>query len=178
MEIIYILNISTLLLFYFIKRVFFNEKYSHKWRKKSAVKVLKKLENLNEAQIFTYLRKIDPFTLEELILTVLEKREDIKIERNKKYTGDGGVDGRFYILENNKKPLKCIIQAKRYSSLINPKHLKEFANQINQENAYLGFFIHTGKTSKNSFAFAKSVNNLEIISGRRLIKLIKFGALD
>ena len=157
---------------------FKKEKYSHKWRKASAVKVLKKLETLNEAQTFTYLRKIDPFVMEELILTVLDKREDIRVERNKKYTGDFGVDGRFYILENNKKPLKCIIQAKRYSSLINPKHLKEFANQIHEENAYLGFFIHTGKTSKNSFAFAKSINNLEIISGQRLIKLIRFGAID
>ena len=87
-------------------------------------------------------------------------------------------DGRFYILNDNKKPLKCIIQVKRYSSFINTKHLKEFSNQITQENAYLGFFIHTGKTSKNSFAFAKSINNLEIISGQRLIKLIRFGALD
>ena len=169
-----------MLLFLFQKflTLFKKEKYSHKWRKASAVKVLKKLETLNEAQIFTYLRKIDPFTMEELILTVLDKREDIRIERNKKYTGDFGVDGRFYILKDNTKPLKCIIQAKRYSSFINPKHLKEFANQIHEENAYLGFFIHTGKTSKNSFAFAKSINNLEIISGQRLIKLIRFGAID
>ncbi|QKF77287.1 restriction endonuclease [Arcobacter defluvii] len=163
------------------KKIFFlfkKEKYSHKWRKDSAHKILKRLDTLNEAQIFVYLRKIDPFTMEELILTALEKREDIKIERNTKYTGDGGVDGRFYLLNKNRKPLKCIIQAKRYSSLINPKHLKEFANQINQENAYLGFFIHTGRTSKNSFAYAKSINNLRIISGQRLIKLIKFGAID
>ncbi|RBQ32275.1 restriction endonuclease [Arcobacter sp. FW59] len=158
--------------------LFQKEKYSHKWRKASAVKVLNKLKTLNEAQIFTYLRKIDPFVMEELILTVLDKREDIRIERNKKYTGDFGVDGRFYILKDNTKPLKCIIQAKRYSSFINPRHLKEFANQIHEENAYLGLFIHTGKTSKNSFAFAKSINNLEIISGQRLIKLIRFGALD
>lgn len=158
--------------------LFKKEKYSHKWRKASAIKVLNKLETLNEAQTFTYLRKIDPFVMEELILTVLDKREDIRIERNQKYTGDFGVDGRFYILKDNTKPLKCIIQAKRYSSFINPKHLKEFANQIHEENAYLGFFIHTGKTSKNSFAFAKSINNLEIISGQRLIKLIRFGAID
>lgn len=160
---------------FFYKR---REKYSHKWRKISAQKVLLKLQTFNEGQIFSYLRKIDPFTMEELILTALDRREDIKVERNKKYTGDGGVDGRFYILNTKKEPLKCIIQAKRYSSFINQKHLKEFVNQIHKENAYLGLFIHTGKTSKDSFDFARSIKNLKIISGEKLINLIHFGAID
>jgi len=47
--------------------------------------------------VFAYLRKVEPFIVEELVLSALDQREDIKIQRNKRYTGDNGVDGRFYI---------------------------------------------------------------------------------
>jgi restriction system protein len=169
--------LSIFLFSFFKKR--YGEKYSHKWRKKSALNILNKLENFeNDAQIFNYLRKIDPFVMEELILTAIDKRDDVKIVRNKKYTNDNGVDGRFYLtVENNgrKKQLKFIIQAKRYRSYINLNHLKEFKEQINRENAYSGLFVHTGKTSSTSFAFARNNEKIRIISGTKLVKLLKTG---
>ena len=174
---ILLIIVGCLFLCYSIYLKYFKEKYSHTWRKKSANKVLEKIKHFDSPQVFAYLRKVEPFIVEELILSALDQREEIKIQRNKRYTGDNGIDGKF-VLKNKEVNIKFIVQVKRYSSYINPKHLKEFANQIHEENAYLGFFIHTGKTSKNSFAFAKSINNLEIISGQRLIKLIRFGAID
>ena len=104
----------------------FGVKYSHKWRRKSAEKVLNKIQFMEDAQIFAYLRKIDAFTMEELVLSAFDKREDVTIIRNSRYTGDGGVDGRLYHNkeENGKKEKrKYLIQVKIYSSYINKKHV-------------------------------------------------------
>ena len=154
----------------------FGTKYSHKWRIKSANKVLDKIQNMEDAQIFAYLRKVDAFTMEELILSSFDKREDIKVIRNKKYTGDGGIDGRFYHyteINGKKVKRKYIIQVKRYSSYINKNHVMDFIEQIEKEKAYSGFFVHTGKTSKDLMTFSKNMDNVEIISGQKLIQLVK-----
>lgn len=151
-------------------------KYSHKWRRKSSAKLLLKIQNMEAPQIFAYLRKTDPFIVEELILDSIEKRGDTKIIRNKKYTGDKGIDGIFYykLSENNKAyTRKYIIQVKRYKTYINANHIEEFKQHIKREKAYKGLFIHTGKTGKNSYLRAKEDKNLEIISGERLILLLK-----
>ena len=125
--------------------------------------------------MLAYLRKDEPFIVEELVLSALDRREDIKIQRNKRYTGDNGVDGRFYI-KNKEVNLKFVVQVKRYSSYINSKHLEEFHEQIIKEKAYKGLFVHTGKTSKNSLELSKNNDKLEIISGERLINLIRTGS--
>jgi restriction system protein len=116
-----------------------------------------------EARILGYLRKINPYVFEELLLTSLEKQE-FKIQRNKSYSGDGGVDGRATL--NGRLYL---IQAKRYKNYVSTKHLEEFQQKIGDGN---GLFIHTGKTGKATFEKYRNTN-LEIISGNRLIKLIE-----
>ncbi len=177
---IVIIILTALLLLTVISKYLYSKfrvKYSHKWRRKSALKVLEKIKNMNDAQIFGYLRKVDAFTMEELILSALEKREDIKVERNKKYTGDGGIDGRFFHYANidgKKVRRKYIIQVKRYSSYINRKHLLLFANQTVQEKAHFGLFIHTGKTGQETMKISKDLDNIEIISGAKLIQLVKY----
>ena len=157
---------------YFIKK-------SHKWRRKSSVKALEKIKSFeHEGQIINYLRKIEPFVVEELILDALNQREDIEIFRNRRYTGDKGVDGRFNLLINENQKTskqKCIIQVKRYSSYINIKHIMEFKEQIINENANLGIFVHTGKTSSNIKNLIQTYERIKIISGTNLIKLIKTG---
>ena len=57
----------------------------------------------------------------ELGVAKLKKR-GFKIIRNKRYTGDGGIDGRAY-----KNDQHYLIQAKRYRKHINPAHVTEFA---------------------------------------------------
>lgn len=113
-----------------------------------------------------YLKKIDPFVFEELLLSALENK-GFKIRRNKKYTGDGGIDG---IIWDNKNR-KYLIQAKRYASYVSKNHILEFHNLVLEQNCYSGLFIHTGKTGKNTFELFKK-GNIQIISGSNLLDLI------
>ena len=85
-------------------------------------KVLRKLNDpkstFHDAQKMNYLKKIDPFVFEELLLTSFQNR-GYKIKRNKRYTGDVGIDGIIY----NDKGDKILVQAKRYANHINPMHV-------------------------------------------------------
>lgn len=135
----------------------------------TAEQVLKKLngfigESL-DARILGYLRKIDPFVFEELLLTSFQ-RKGFTIQRNQRYTGDGGIDGRVYF-----KGKLFLIQAKRYKSYVNTRHLADFSSLIVKNSAEGGYFIHTGKTGKETYQFYKN-SKIEIISGKKLIKLI------
>jgi len=151
-----LIYLLTFLFFVFIVLKWFYKKYyikrSHRWRRKSSTKALNKIKLFeNNGQIFSYLRKIEPFVVEELILDALNQRTDIKVIRNKRYTGDNGIDGCFYLKDDleNKFTYKHIIQVKRYSSYINKNHIIDFIEQIKKEKATLGLFVHTSKTSDN-----------------------------
>ncbi len=113
---------------------------------------------------FYLLRKTNPFVFEEMILTAFKKK-GYKIIRNKRYTGDGGIDGKVYI---DKK--LHLIQAKRYREHINLAHIKEFNEICANKNAY-GLFIHTGKTGAQSRQEAINTN-LDLISGDKLLNLL------
>lgn len=127
---------------------------------------LKRIQGDNkEARIISYLRKIDPFVFEELLLDSFE-RQGYTILRNERYTHDGGIDGRIYLNGES-----FLIQAKRYGSYINPRHLADFSDAIGQTNATGGFFVHTGKTGKGTYGSYRN-DRLQIISGKKLIDLI------
>lgn len=115
----------------------------------------------------THLRKIDPFVFEELLLNAFELK-GYKVIRNKKYTGDGGIDGIVYDHHGN----KILIQAKRYSSYINPKHVATFQLLLPKKKAVKGFFIHTGKTSPGTRDQFRH-SNIILIGGSKLLDLIK-----
>ncbi|MGD9554165.1 MAG: restriction endonuclease [Arcobacteraceae bacterium] len=169
-----IIFIFTIYLIVTIKKKHRN-KYSHAWRRSSANKINKKLKSFNKSgQIFSYLRKVDPFVVEEVILNSIEYREDIKVIRNKRYTGDNGVDGRF-ILTSNRKEYLYLIQVKRYSKYINAKDIIKFHEQIKLENAACGLFIHTGKSGKEVYNKLSNLKNIKLISGQKLIKLLQEG---
>ena len=141
-----------------------------RWRVKASYRALKTLNKMdNAAQKFAYLRKVDPFVFEEMILSAF-KDSGIKIKRNKRYTGDGGIDGKIII---NGSPV--LIQAKRYAKHISPQHVSDFASLCRQNKAK-GLFIHTGKTG------AKSLSHLGqqvgIISGQKLLALLGGEASD
>ena len=166
--IIIVTLLATILLFF----SFAGKKERKRQRKniKTADKIIKQLSSFSgenkEARILGYLRKIDPFVFEELLLTSFEK-QGYFIERNDRYTGDGGIDGRVYL--NGKL---FLIQAKRYKSYVNTKHLSDFLQLVNlTEQAEGGYFIHTGKTGKEAYQFYKN-SRIEIISGNKLINLI------
>ncbi|HIG4575661.1 TPA: restriction endonuclease, partial [Klebsiella pneumoniae] len=82
----------------------------HERKQASAVRVIDKINTFPHfGQKIAYLRKIDPFVFEELLLEGFERR-GFEVIRNRRYTGDGGIDGRVKIDGQT-----WLIQAKRYT---------------------------------------------------------------
>lgn len=145
------------------------DNFHHKFKKHQAKKIYKKLSkisNNNEMWMLSYLRKIDPFVFEELILYSFKKM-GYKVYHNKRYTGDGGVDGKVKINGH-----VWLIQDKRYTGYINNEHIQKFY-ELCVNHHLQGFFIHTGKTGQG----VKNIQNLypciKVISGKNLITLIQ-----
>lgn len=169
-EITHLMLLVGIILLFFLTRI----TYSAKERKKKyyigkAEKVIKRLESfqgdMREARCLSYLRKINPYVFEELILTAFQTK-GFTIERNTSYSHDGGIDGKLF--QENKT---ILIQAKRYSSYIQAKHIKDFEQLIAGSGVHKGYFIHTGKTSKEMLNRYRN-GKIQIISGHLLIELI------
>ncbi len=145
------------------------KKKRHERKISTAEKVISKVNSFTgdykNQQIISYLRKIDPYVFEELILSSLALK-GFKVIRNKSYSGDEGLDGMF--IDNDKL---FLIQAKRYSNTINTKHINDFTLLVSRKKAAGGLFIHTGKTAVKSYQNYKN-SNIEIVSGQKLINLI------
>ena len=128
------------------------------------------LEQLRDGEVqlpkaLGILRKMNPYAFEELLLTCCHERS-WKIERNFKYSGDGGLDGRVTIAGR-----LYLIQAKRYRGYINPKHIHDFHRVIQGEEAVGGFFIHTGRTSELSKELLREYR-ITLLSGQRLVDFV------
>ncbi len=140
----------------------------HAWRIRAAgqaIRTLKKIgRNSGPRAQFGFLRyRIDPFVFEEAILTALARR-GIRIVRNRRYTGDGGIDGRCYFGGR-----LVLIQAKKYTEHIKPQDVRQHLNLCRRHLA-LGLFVHTGKTGPASRQLKCS--ELDIVSGDRLLALL------
>ena len=163
MPLFFILHFLVLFFIYYILR-----KSQQKWRVKASYRYLKKICKItgeNEfARTISYLRKIDPFIYEEMILSRL-KTQGYKIYRNKRYTGDGGLDGKFKY-----KGKMFYIQAKRYKSHITKSHVVEF-NEIIKRDKVKGLFVHTGKTGKGSKSLSHA--NMTFLSGQNMVNFLK-----
>ena len=154
----------------FLNRIRLFKKHKHLYKIKKSKQVISKIKQISKskngyAKAIMYLRKIDPYVFEELILTIIE-RNNIKITRNTKYSGDGGLDGKFKL--NNQV---ILIQAKRYKNYINLQHVTTFISLVNKKN-HSGLFIHTGKTGINSKKIINNSDNVTILSGSKLIDFI------
>lgn len=142
-----------------------NPKQQHVYNRINAHRFLKKLKALETPQEqFYYLRGLDAFVFEEMILTSLKRKGFITV-RNDGYTGDGGVDGRAYYNDQH-----YLIQAKRYKGHIKAKDIEAFA-KICERRKGKGLFVHTGKTGDTAKAAAKT-HKMEIVSGARLLALL------
>lgn len=153
-----------LIAFCIINAIKARKKTRHFYKLRSAKKVYKninEIKNDNDGWLFSYLRKIDPYVFEELILLSF-KNYGFKIKRNKSYSHDGGIDGRI-----KKSGEKYLIQAKRYSDYINIEHVKEFIKVCHKEKV-CGYFIHTGKTGEETKALLKNNPQIKLISGKKL----------
>lgn len=121
-----------------------------------------------DGRTLTYLRNIDPFLFEELVLFAFRKC-GYRITRNRRYTGDGGVDGRM-----SKGGRRYFLQMKRYSGYIQASHVRDFAS-LCSAGGRIGVFVHTGKTGAGSREDALSSGNVAIVSGGRLLDLLCAG---
>ena len=155
-----------LLLLFVLLAFYFKKESRHKRNIRTARKVQKKLSQIKfPGAKLNYLRKIDPFVFEELILNGF-KNNGYKIKRNKRYTGDGGIDGRV-----KKDGQWFLVQAKRYSNCINPTHVTEFMTIVEMQKVAGGFFVHTGRTGKKSYELKNK--SIDFISGDKLLALLQ-----
>lgn len=146
-------------------------KFRHKRFIKQARRVHSKLveisrESNHEPRIIGYTRKINPFVFEELILSAIED-SNVRITRNTRYTGDGGIDGIFHL-----KLGSVLIQCKRYSSHINPQHVEDLTLKVREGKHHLGIFVHTGKTGDKSKLIINEAKNVVFVSGSNLVKVL------
>ncbi|WP_019022958.1 restriction endonuclease [Thioalkalivibrio sp. ALE23] len=140
-----------------------------RWRIPQSRKVLDRITEIADegqwGRALAYLRKVDPLVFEEILLTAFE-RQGYRIERNERYSGDGGIDGRVMIGGRF-----WLIQAKRYANAIRPEHVQEFADVCRRQERN-GLFIHTGRTGPNSQRLFESAPDLHLLSGRKLIDFL------
>lgn len=141
----------------------------HEARKVQAARVRNLLAEgtLLPAQAVSYLRKVNPYTFEELVLDGF-LRDGYKVKRNKRYSGDGGIDGRV-----SKDGEDYLVQSKRYRGYISRQHVEDFSRVCTRE-CLKGFFVHTGKTGDASRETAGTFGNVDIVSGDRMLRLVGY----
>lgn len=133
------------------------------WRIAAAKKWLKKFRknkhSYTPAQRFAFIRKVDHFTWEEILIACFEER-GCKVVRTK-LTRDGGSDG--YVKLNDQW---VVIQAKRYKGAIAKAHVMDLAKLVETDpRVSKGLFIHTGTSSAPILEYFRSNLSLDIISG-------------
>ena len=142
----------------------------HRRYQRQARRVLDRLPQLaGDGQRLNYLRKINPYVFEELLLTAFERRGYL-IKRNRRYSGDGGLDGQVWI-----DGQRYLIQAKRYARTITPAHVAAFGALVRRERCQ-GLFVHTGRTGPKSRAELACIPEIELLSGQQLLNLLKRGS--
>lgn len=141
----------------------------HSRYRKKADKIHERLHSsdMNMGQVLAYLRKIDPYVFEELVLNAFEEH-GFSVKRNRRYSGDGGIDGRVFL-----KGKEYLLQCKRYKSYINPKHVRQFC-LLCEERDINGYFIHTGKTGGMSRDESRFCDKVTILSGKQLVDFLTF----
>lgn len=142
----------------------------HRWRRRQARVMIDQLQGRHYGQpfhlIYARLRAMDPLAFEELLLECLERRGHA-VTRNRRYTGDGGIDGRVAIGGET-----LLIQAKRSASAIRPEHVAEFVTLCRAKRCR-GLFIHTGRTGPQSRRHVGEDTAVLIVSGADLISLLR-----
>lgn len=138
----------------------------HRYRIRRARRVLDKLQGFRDAAVIPYLRKVDPYVFEEIVLEAFD-RKGFKVWRNRRYSGDGGFDGKVKVGGEI-----YLIQDKRYSNYVNHRHVAAF-DELCRRKGCKGYFIHTGKTGEASKGVARHSPRVAIICGKELIDLIK-----
>jgi restriction system protein len=138
----------------------------HKRTQAAASRALYTLDRIEHAgQKLSYLRTLRPFVFEELLLDAYARRGH-SIRRNRRYTGDGGVDGTVLI-----DGQLFLIQAKRYRGHIDPSHVREFIDIVRQRRCR-GVFCHTGRTGPAARRIIGGAPEILLLSGTTLLRFL------
>lgn len=157
-------GVMVLLLLVFSRRTV-SQRRHHRYRKKAARALLRLPQLRGEAARMAWLRRMNPYVFEEMLLTALS-RQGLRIRRNTRYSGDGGADGQVWI-----NGQRWLIQAKRYSATISAAHVCAFG-QLAEREGCPGLFVHTGRTGEASREVFRRYDNIMLISGQRLLWLL------
>lgn len=120
------------------------------------------------ARAFAYLRTVDPHVFEEVVLSGIESAGYIVL-RNRRYTGDGGIDGRVVVPGTLGRT--WAVQSKRYRASVNPSHVGEFERAIRERGHAGGLFVHCGRTGPLT-RLALYGTSVELVSGSALLNLL------
>ncbi|QAY80426.1 restriction endonuclease [Sphingosinicella sp. BN140058] len=132
-------------------------------------RALDRVRDMPDGAIIAYLRKMNPHAVEELVLDAASAAGHA-VRRNHSYTCDGGVDGEIHVDGS-----WCLVQTKRYSRSIDPKHVADFS-RVCAHRGQPGLFIHCGRTGRKSRDNA--TGDVRFVSGQALVALIKGESLD
>lgn len=115
---------------------------------------------------FCYLRQVEPAVFEEVVLSALEDA-GLFVLRNRRYTGDGGIDGRVWVPGQGWHA----VQIKRYGSHINSRHVEEFGAVVRGQGFGGGLFVHTGRSGAAVYT-SLTGTRLTLVSGECLLRLV------
>jgi restriction system protein len=153
-----------------VTRIQSRRKRSHRFRQDAATKRAERLAEIvgsdsqeTFASRMAYLRKLDPLVFEEMVLDAFERHGWV-VERNCRYTGDGGLDGKVF-----QDGHWVGIQCKRYKGAIQSAHVDRFAADLQGFGLSAGYFVHTGRTPAGT---KHRQGNVTILSGAELIAFL------
>lgn len=139
--------------------------HGRRWRQARRLYRRLRIRQPSVADLLQELRQIDPFVFEELVLLAF-REAGYHIRRNGSYSGDGGIDGRM-----RRGLRKYYLQMKRYTGYVSFSQVQEFA-YICEKNGRRGVFVHTGRTGTGTKEFVEDIENIEIVEGTRLWRLL------
>lgn len=125
------------------------------------------------AELLEVLAQVPPASFEAIVLDLLHRmgygasRADL--QRVGK-TGDGGIDG---VISLDRLGLeKVYVQAKRWQSSVGRPEVQGFYGALAGQRAGKGVFITTSTYTPQAIDFARSVEGIVLVDGRRLAELM------
>lgn len=134
---------------------------------------LKELRDAVAADLLDNLLQVSPGRFEIIVLDVLHSlgygasRDDLQRVGG---SGDGGIDG---IISLDKLGLeKVYVQAKRWQNTVGSPELQAFYGALAGQKAKRGVFITTSGFTAKAIDFARSVEGIVLVDGKKLVNLM------
>ncbi|MDR5609203.1 MULTISPECIES: restriction endonuclease [unclassified Arsenophonus] len=134
---------------------------------------VKEIRDAIAIDLLENLLQVSSNRFEVIVLDVLHKlgygghRDDLQRVGG---TGDAGIDG---IISLDKLGLERVyVQAKRWQTTVGRPELQAFYGALARQKAKRGIFITTSGYTAHAIDFAKSVEGLVLIDGKRLVNLM------